>query len=93
MTRRIRNDAETTRVTSHESRVRDTIRTSYLVPRTSARLGEQIMQIHDSILVECARENAEAVSALLKETMENIYPELGIRLDVDVHSGENWGEV
>jgi len=83
------------RVTSHdEPKDHDAVpRTSYLVPRTSARLGEQILQIHDSILVECARENAEAVSALLKETMENIYPELGIRLDVDVHSGENWGEV
>lgn len=56
-------------------------------------LGWQVLQIHDSILVECARENAEEVGEVLKETMENIYPELGIRLDVDVHTGENWGEV
>lgn len=53
----------------------------------------QLLQIHDSILVECLREQAEAVAELLKETMENIYPDLGIRLDVDVHIGDNWGEV
>lgn len=58
-----------------------------------APIGHQILQIHDSILVECPRENAEQVSELLKDTMENIYPELGIRLDVDVHIGDNWGEV
>ena len=55
-------------------------------------LGEQVLQIHDSILVECPEKNAEAVGALLKETMENIYPELGIKLKVDVSSGKNWGE-
>ncbi len=56
-------------------------------------LGVQVLQIHDSILVECPRENAETVSEILKTTMENIYPDLGIRLDVDVHIGDNWGEV
>lgn len=57
------------------------------------RLGEQVLQIHDSILIECPRDNAEKVSILLKETMEHIYPDLGVNLDVDVHVGENWGEV
>lgn len=55
-------------------------------------LGEQVLQIHDSILVECPRKNADKVGKLLKETMENIYPELGIKLKVDVSSGKNWGE-
>lgn len=54
--------------------------------------GEQVLQIHDSILVECPEENTEAVSTLLKDVMENIYPELGIKLKVDVSSGKNWGE-
>lgn len=54
--------------------------------------GEQVLQIHDSILVECPEENTEAVSELLKDVMENIYPELGIKLKVDVSSGKNWGE-
>lgn len=55
--------------------------------------GEQLLQIHDSILIECPKENAEAISEMLVDTMENIYPNLGVRLQVDVHTGNNWGEV
>jgi DNA polymerase-1 len=55
--------------------------------------GKQLLQIHDSILIECPKANAEAVSEMLVDTMENIYPELGVRLQVDVHTGKNWGEV
>lgn len=56
-------------------------------------LGEQILQIHDSILVECPIENADKVAAILKDVMENIAPELKIALKVDVHIGNNWGEL
>jgi DNA polymerase-1 len=56
-------------------------------------LGEQILQVHDSILVECPEENADAVAELLRTTMENIYPSLGIKLRVDVSIGKNWGEL
>lgn len=56
-------------------------------------LGHQILQIHDSIMVECSLQNAEIVSKMLVETMENIYPQLGIKLKVDVKIGNNWGEV
>jgi DNA polymerase-1 len=56
-------------------------------------LGEQILQIHDSILVECPEENADKVADLLKTTMEEIYPDLGIKLRVDVSIGKNWGEL
>ena len=56
-------------------------------------LGVQILQIHDSILVECPKENAEKVSELLKTTMENIAPELAISLRVDVHAGSTWGDL
>lgn len=62
-------------------------------PSQSSQLGWQVLQIHDSILIECPRENAESVGELLKDTMENIYPKLGVRLDVDVSIGDNWGEV
>jgi DNA polymerase-1 len=55
--------------------------------------GEQVLQIHDSILIECKKEQAEELAQMLVETMEQIYPELGVRLQVDVHTGENWGEV
>ncbi len=56
-------------------------------------LGHQILQIHDSIMIECPLQNAEIVSKMLVETMENIYPQLGIKLKVDVKIGNNWGEV
>jgi DNA polymerase-1 len=56
-------------------------------------LGEQILQVHDSILVECPAENAEKIAELLKDTMENIYPELKVKLQVDVTTGKNWGEL
>ncbi len=56
-------------------------------------LGQQILQIHDSVLVECPAKNAEKVGKILKETMEAIAPKLPIKLKVDVESGKNWGEL
>lgn len=56
-------------------------------------LGEQVLQVHDSILIECEKEHAEKVAELLKDVMENIAPELKIKLRVDVTIGNNWGEL
>ncbi len=58
-----------------------------------AGLGEQVLQIHDSILVEAPTKNAEKIASILKNTMENIYPALGVKLKVDVAIGKNWGEL
>ena len=55
--------------------------------------ADQLLQIHDSILVECAEADAQAVADLLKRTMEAIYPELAVKLLVDVSIGDNWGEL
>ena len=63
------------------------------VDEKMGELGTQVLQIHDSILVECPEKNAKKISDILKETMEAIAPELGIKLRVDVHTGKNWGEV
>jgi DNA polymerase-1 len=52
----------------------------------------QLLQIHDSILVEAPEEVAGRVGDLLRDTMENIY-KLPVRLDVDVTTGHNWGEL
>jgi DNA polymerase-1 len=52
----------------------------------------QLLQVHDSILVECPAEVAERVAKLLKDTMENIY-ELPVQLTVDTTVGDNWGEL
>jgi DNA polymerase I len=56
-------------------------------------LGQQILQIHDSVLVECPAKNAEKVGQILRETMESIAPELPVKLKVDVAIGKNWGEL
>jgi DNA polymerase-1 len=56
-------------------------------------LGDQVLQVHDSILIECPKEKADEVATLLKDTMENIYTDLKIKLKVDVGIGKNWGEL
>ena len=55
-----------------------------------AGLGEQILQIHDSILVEVPAENAENVAEILKQQMENVAPELSVKLKVEVSIGKDW---
>lgn len=52
----------------------------------------QLLQIHDSILVECPKAKSEQVAKILKETMENIY-KLSVNLTVDTSIGKNWGEL
>ncbi|NCC20172.1 DNA polymerase I [Candidatus Saccharibacteria bacterium] len=64
--------------------------------QVEAELGdkaEQLLQIHDSIMVECAPADAESVAQQMKHIMEAIAPELDIALQVDVSVGENWGEL
>lgn len=51
-----------------------------------------LLQIHDSILVECPEEVADRIADLLKETMEKAY-ELPVKLTVDTAVGSNWGEL
>ena len=55
--------------------------------------GMQILQIHDSILIETSRAHADAIATILKDTMESIAPELPVKLRVDVNIGNNWGEL
>jgi len=59
------------------------------------RLGEEqlqarlIMQVHDELIVECPREETEAVKRLLTEEMERV-AELSVPLVAEAHCGENW---
>ncbi len=55
-----------------------------------AGLGEQILQIHDSILVEVPAENAENSAEILKQEMESVAPELNVKLKVEVSIGKDW---
>ena len=56
-------------------------------------LADAILQVHDSILVECKPEDVQKVSEIMKVEMEGVCPELPIKLKVDVGTGVNWGEV
>lgn len=51
-----------------------------------------LLQIHDSILIECPSAVAERVAALVKSTMEAAY-KLPVKLTVDTVIGGNWGEL
>lgn len=61
----------------------------------SATTGESelVMQVHDSLIVECDEGMEKEISALLKQEMENVAPELVVKLKVDVSVGKNWGEL
>jgi DNA polymerase-1 len=54
--------------------------------------ARMIMQVHDELLVEAPKAEAERVAALLKREMESAV-ELDVPLDTEVGIGKNWMEV
>lgn len=50
-----------------------------------------ILQVHDELLIETAREELKEVSRILKEEMLGA-AKLAVPLEVDMHTGENWYE-
>ncbi len=62
----------------------------------AARLPEgakMICQVHDSLIVECPEDSATAVAEILRTEMENVAPEMPVKLAVEVSMGKNWGEL
>lgn len=55
--------------------------------------ASQIMQVHDSIMVECDEAEAERIASEMKRIMEQIYPELGVRLLVEAKIGHDWSQL
>lgn len=55
--------------------------------------AKMIMQVHDSLMVECPKDMAGEIGEILKEKMEGVAPELPVKLAVEVKVGKNWGEV
>lgn len=51
-----------------------------------------LLQVHDSILIECPSDQAEGLAAEAKDIMENIY-KLPVKLTVDTSIGQNMGEL
>lgn len=52
-----------------------------------------VLQIHDSLVVECDQADEEAVKMILQKEMEGVAPELKIKLKVEVTAGQNLGEL
>ena len=52
-----------------------------------------VLQIHDSLVVECDKSDEEAVKTILQKEMEGVAPELRIKLKVEVTAGQNLGEL
>ncbi len=63
------------------------------VEKVMPKGAAQILQIHDSVMVEIDEDKAEKFGKEMKRIMEAIYPELGVKLKVDVEIGVNWGEL
>ena len=55
--------------------------------------ADLILQIHDSLIVECDENLAGEVSDILTHEMENIAPSISVKLAVEVTTGKNWGEL
>ncbi len=51
-----------------------------------------LLQIRDELIVETAKDKADSVRGLMKETMESVY-DLGVPIVVDTAIGVNWGEL
>ena len=68
-------------------------RAMILVDKQLPEEAKLILQVHDSLIVECDTGLSQQVSGILQKTMEGIAPELPINLDVEVSSGENWGQL
>lgn len=55
--------------------------------------AQLILQVHDSLIIECDDNLIDQVSNILREKMEQVEPNLPIKLAVDVTIGKNWGEL
>ena len=50
-----------------------------------------ILQVHDELIVDCSRQDAEQVQSMMRRCMEHVM-ELSVPLEVEVGQGENWLE-
>ena len=58
------------------------------LPKSGLR-AQMILTVHDELLFECVREEADAVAAFVRERMEGA-ASLSVPLTVDVGIGDNW---
>ncbi|MEG2252922.1 MAG: DNA polymerase, partial [Clostridia bacterium] len=53
--------------------------------------AQLILQVHDELVVECPMDEADAVSAVLRDTMENVV-KLRVPLVAEVSRGKDWDQ-
>ena len=59
--------------------------------KNSGMKSRLILQVHDELLIEAAKDEETAVYDILKEEMMNAMT-LSVPLEIDIHSGETWYE-
>lgn len=69
------------------------IRINNLLKEKYQQRAKMILQVHDSLIIECDNELEKEVAMDLVKIMESIAPELPVRLKADVSIGVNWGEL
>ncbi len=68
-------------------------RAMIVVNQALPKNADLIMQVHDSLIVECDESDKDKVAEVLKSKMESVAPELKIKLAVEVTTGHSWGEL
>ncbi len=53
--------------------------------------GNIVLQVHDELIIQCPKEEAEAVAALVKEEMEAV-ADYAVPLLAETQIGQNWGD-
>lgn len=53
---------------------------------------KMLLQVHDELVFESPKEEIEEIKSMIKEIMENVYPDLDVPLEVSVHVGNSWVE-
>lgn len=53
----------------------------------------QVLQVHDSIVVECDDKDVAKLTPLIQKTMESVAPDLGVKLQVDTKTAKSLGDL
>lgn len=59
--------------------------------KTEGLKARLLLQVHDELLVETPKEEQQEVERILSEEMQHA-ADLSVRLEIDMHSGNNWYE-
>ncbi len=63
------------------------------VDKALPKNADLVLQVHDSLIIECDEKISNEVAEILKREMESVAPELDIKLAIEVTIGKNWGEL